>query len=87
MKLLLQRSKKTETRIPKKLRMKGNNGNKKSLLKKSSLPMLKTYTSNAPKAVELKNSPSNEMLNSIINYSKSVRCKKIKNQKVLIHLN
>ena len=50
--------------------------------------MLKNYTEKiAPRTKELNNSPSDITLNMILNYSRSVVAKKIKNKKVLFNLN
>lgn len=50
--------------------------------------MLKSYpVKTAPKAEELNIGPSDLMLNTILNYSRSVVSKKIKNKKVLFNLN
>lgn len=51
--------------------------------------MLKSYpVKTAPGPVELKNvGPSDLTLNTILNYSRSVVAKKIKNKKVLFNLN
>jgi hypothetical protein len=50
--------------------------------------MLKNYPEKiAPRAAELKMSPSELTIFAILNYSKSVVSKKIKNKKVLFNLN
>lgn len=52
------------------------------------LPMLKSYpVKTAPKAGELNLEPSKININTILNYSKSVVSKTIKNKKVLFNLN
>lgn len=48
--------------------------------------MLKKVQEIAPVG-ELKAGPSAQVLNSILNYSRSLEVKKAKKQKVLIHLN
>ncbi len=50
--------------------------------------MLKNYPEKtAPRASELKMSPSELTVYALLNYSKSVVSKKIKNKKVLFNLN
>lgn len=50
--------------------------------------MLKSYpVKTAPKVVELKQGPSELTLNVILNYSRSVVSKKVKNKQVLFNLN
>lgn len=49
--------------------------------------MYKNYTSKNAPAKELKLAPSNNILQQILNYSKSIELVKTKNQKVLINLN
>lgn len=50
--------------------------------------MLKSYpVKTAPTAAELNVGPSDLTLNTILNYSRSVVSKKIKNKKVLFNLN
>lgn len=41
----------------------------------------------APKASELKQGPSEECLKNILNYSKSTEVKKLKQSKMILHLN
>lgn len=48
--------------------------------------MLKEYIKK-PSVKEANNSVDSTMLNSLINYSKSIEVKKINNQKILINLN
>jgi hypothetical protein len=50
--------------------------------------MLKNYpVKTAPTVQELKDGPSAETLNRILQYSKGVTAKKVKGKKVLFHLN
>lgn len=53
------------------------------------MPMLKKYPETFAPGKELKVAPNAETLNAILNYSKSVEVKKLKNKKnqMLIHLN
>lgn len=46
----------------------------------NSLPLI-------PVKKEKNNGPSDTVLNAIFNYSKSLETKKVKNKKILIHLN
>ncbi|HLW40223.1 MAG TPA: hypothetical protein VKX31_07520 [Brumimicrobium sp.] len=48
--------------------------------------MANTY-SIAPKMAEDKQGPSKQVLMSILNYSKSLEVKSLKNESVLVHLN
>lgn len=48
--------------------------------------MLNKYTEVAP-CKESKLAPNPSVINSILNYSKSLEVKKVKKKKVLIHLN
>ena len=56
-------------------------------LKTNASPMLKKYPEMIAPSVEIKFGPSNKTLNAILNYSKALEVKKIKMEKVLIHLN
>ncbi len=49
--------------------------------------MLNSLPSIAPAKKEKKNGPSQSVLNTIFNYSKSLDVKTVKKQKILIHLN
>jgi CRISPR/Cas system-associated endonuclease Cas1 len=49
--------------------------------------MLKKYTEFIAPANELKNGPSTNVINALLNYSKSLEVKKVKKKNVLIHLN
>jgi len=49
--------------------------------------MLEKYPKTAPRTKELKMSPSDITLNTILNYSRSVVAKKVNNKKVLFNLN
>jgi hypothetical protein len=48
--------------------------------------MLKNVLKDAPIG-ELKSGPSTQVLNAILNYSKSLEVKKVKKKNMLIHLN
>lgn len=48
--------------------------------------MLKRYPEVA-QTKELKMEPKNETLNAILNYSKSLKVKKVNGEKVMLHLN
>lgn len=50
------------------------------------MPMFKNIPKIAPNK-ELKSVPSATLINSLINFSKSLEVKKVKNKKVLFHLN
>lgn len=50
--------------------------------------MLKNYTvKTAPQATELNIGPSDLTLNAILNYSRSLEVKKVRNKKVLFNMN
>jgi hypothetical protein len=50
--------------------------------------MLKKYPEQSSKTVlEVKNGPSLSTLHAILNYSKSTQVKKLKKERLLIHLN
>lgn len=49
--------------------------------------MQKNYSTKAPAGEESKKYPGKEMINKILNFSKSLECKKNKNIEVLLNLN
>ena len=49
--------------------------------------MVKNYSEIAPEMREGKNKPSKSALQFILNYSKSVEVKKVRQEPILIHLN
>ncbi len=51
------------------------------------MPMLKKYDSHVAQPQELKTGLSERTINYLLNYSKSLESKKIKQEKVLVHLN